>query len=152
VVVKPRTTEELADWIGIRHRAIKGFDVEEEWDRICSMLGLASDELEAAGSEGCRRFIDIYDRGFHAAEGMCLKTVKALREQYSEEVLSEVDIGYRLTTFSFVRIEESLIALVADKVGCSARDVRSYLESDERNPTLFKAFAYYGIHPIGKGF
>lgn len=147
--MKPQTTEELADWIGIRHRAVEGMDVDEEWTRICTTLGLTSDELEAAGPEGCRRFIDIYDRGFRAAEGMWHGSFQSLRKQYGEEVIGS---DYRLAGFSFVQINGRMIQLVANHTGRTAEEIRAYLEGDEHNPKLFRAFAYFGVHPVGKGF
>jgi hypothetical protein len=147
--VKPKTTEQLAEWIGIRHRAVEGMDVEEEWERICTTLGLTSEELEAVGAEGCRRFIDIYDRGFHAAENMCSTAVQAIRSQLGEKVIGN---NYRLTAFSFINIDERMIQLVAERAETTEDEVRAYLKSNERNPKLFRAFAYYGVHPVGKGF
>jgi len=147
--MKPKTTDELAEWIGIRPRVMQGANVEEEWSGICETLGLTSDELEAAGPEGCRRFIDIYDRGFRASEKMCFSSIRNLRKSSGEEVIGS---DYQLASFSFVKIDGRLIQLVADHTGVSTGEVRAYLESEEHNPKLFRAFAYFGVHPIGKGF
>lgn len=58
----------------------------------------------------------------------------------------------QLTEVSFVSITENLVRQVAERCKTDEARVQTYLQTDEQNNELLRAFLFFGVGPINKTF